>query len=269
MSQALDPAYAEAGECVRQAAAKHVDETGWKEANHKAWLWTAATATVAFFVIHARRGWDGLQALLGTTITGIVSSDRWSAYDRLALSCRQICWAHLKRDFQKCVDRGGPSVRLGKRGLAVVRQLFVCWRAYRGGGRDQPGHGDRERLRRELEPVQRRLRRCLRRGCACTDKKAARFCANLLALWPALWTFAQAEGVEPTNNQAERVLRRGVLWRKRSFGSGSARGSRFVERMLTVGQTLRLQQRPVFEYLYQALIAHRAGQPAPQLLPSP
>jgi transposase len=266
MSAALAPAHGEAGAFVRQAASKHVDETGWKEAGHKAWLWTAATATVAFFVIHARRNWQGLKALLGATIQGIICSDRWSVYDRLVLACRQICWAHLKRDFQKCVDRGGASVRLGKKGLALVRQLFVGWHAYRGGGRDPPGHGDRARLQAELAPVQQQLQRLLRRGRGCADEKAATFCANLLKLWPALWTFVREAGVEPTNNHAERVLRRGVLWRKRSFGSGSDRGSRFVERMLTVVQTLRLQKRRVFDYLYEALVAHRAAQPAPKLL---
>ncbi len=103
-------------------------------------------------------------------------------------------------------------------------------------------------------------------GCGCADKKAATFCANLLALYPALWLFAAIDGVEPTNNHAERILRSGVLWRKNAFGCHSAAGCRFVERMLTVVQTLRLQRRPVLNYLYRAIQAHRAGLPAPQLL---
>ena len=98
------------------------------------------------------------------------------------------------------------------------------------------------------------------------DSKAATFCANLLALYPALWLFASIEGVEPTNNHVERILRLGVLWRKNAFGCHSAAGCRFVERMLTVVQTLRLQKRPVLDYLYRAIVAHWSGLPAPQLL---
>ena len=104
------------------------------------------------------------------------------------------------------------------------------------------------------------------RVARCADSKAATFCANVLALYPALWLFAAIEGVEPTNNHAERILRLGVLWRKNAFGCHSAAGCRFVERMLTVVQTLRLQKRPVLDYLYRAIVAHRAGLPAPQLL---
>jgi len=195
-SAALTDAHDQARHAVGTAPVKNTDETGWSERGQKRWLWAAATATVAVFVIHVRRNFEGLKALLGETITGIVCSDRWAAYSKLPLHLRQICWAHLRRDFQK----------------------------------------------------------------------AAAFCANLLALEPALWTFAQVEGVEPTNNHAERLLRSGVLWRKNAFGCHSEAGCRFAERMLTVVQTLRLQRRPVLDYLYRALVAHRSGAPAPALL---
>lgn len=260
MSQALAPAHAAAQQAVRAAPVKHADETGWKLAGQLCWLWTATTATVACFVIHARRGWDGLKALLGETIHGILHSDRWSAYNRVAVDQRQLCWAHLKRDFQKCVDRGGPATPLGHDGLSVVALVFDAWYAFRGGGIDRAG------LQTELEPIRAELRVVLEDGCACADTKVATFCRNVLALEPALWTFAAAEGVEPTNNRAERALRPAVLWRKKSFGCHGAAGCRFVERMLTVTQTLRLQGRPVLDYLYEAVLAHRAGQPAPQLL---
>src|SRR5262249_48613379 len=105
MSAALAPAHAEALAVVRAAAVKHVDETSWKLAGKLCWLWVAATGTVAAFLIHAHRGWDALQALLGETITGFVCSDRWSAYAKLSPFCRQLCWAHLRRDFQKLIDR--------------------------------------------------------------------------------------------------------------------------------------------------------------------
>jgi transposase len=262
MSQALAAAHAAAQQAVQAAPVKHADETSWKQAGRLCWLWVAATTTVACFVIHARRGAAGLVALLGETLRGIVCSDRWSAYKRLAVAARQLCWAHLKRDFQKCVDRGGPATGIGQDGLSVVALLFDAWHAFR------QGRLDRVSLRAELAPLRRELQGVLEAGSGCADAKVATFCRNLLELYPALWTFATVDGVEPTNNHAERVLRRGVLWRKRAFGCHSEAGCRFVERILTVVQTLRLQQRNVLDYLHQALVAHRTGLPAPQLLPS-
>jgi transposase len=260
MSAALAAPHDEARQAVRSAPVKNVDETGWKRGGQKCWLWAAATAMAAFFVIHGRRSFAGLQALLGEVIQGIVCSDRWSAYNRLALHLRQICWAHLKRDFQKCVDRGGPAVVIGQAGLKAVEDLFRHWWDFRQRRLDRAG------LQRALEPIVQELQTALEQGRACADKKAATFCANVLALYPALWLFATVEGVEPTNNHVERILRPGVLWRKNAFGSHSESGCRFVERMLTVVQTLRLQKRHVVDYLHQALAAHRSGLPAPVLL---
>jgi transposase len=262
VSTALAPAHAEALAAVRDAAVKNVDETGWKEAGRKRWLWVAATATVAAFVIHGRRSVLGLAAVLSNTIQGILCSDRWSAYAGWPVLRRQVCWAHLKRDFQKCLDRGGAAAVVGAAGLKVVAQVFRAWHLFRGGGLS------RAQLQRRLSPIARHLRRVLDAGCTCADSKAANFCANLVALEPALWRFVVTEGVEPTNNHAERLLRRGVLWRKISFGCHSAAGCRFVERLLTVTQTLRLQHRNILHFLVDAVQNHRAGAPLPSLLPA-
>jgi transposase len=261
MSAALAAAHAEARQAVQEAAAKNVDETGWKKAGAKRWLWGAATALVACFVITATRGAVGLTALLGQKIKGIISSDRWSVYGQLKLGRRQLCWAHLKRDFQKLDDRGGAGQRYGERGLTAVQILFHEWHLFRGGG-------SRAALRRELEPLRETVRSWLGAGARCRDRKAAALCGNLLDVEPALWTFLYKEGVEPTNNHIERLLRPGVLWRKNAFGCHSESGCRFVERILTVVQTLRLQKRPALEFLYQSLCSHRNGQPAPKLLPA-
>jgi len=258
---ALAPAHAEALHAVRAAAVKHADETSWKRAGKLCWLWAAATATVAAFVVHARRGVAGLVALLGEEIGGILCSDRWAAYARIPARRRQVCWAHLKRDFRKVVDGGGPSATVGRVGLRVVKKVFRQWHLFRGGG------CTRAQLQEVLGPLELRLNRVLLWGAIVgTDAKVARFCENVLALEAALFTFARVEGVEPTNNHLERLLRRAVLWRKRSFGSQSEAGCRFVERVLTVVQTLRLQQRSVLAYMTEALTAHRAGLPTPQLL---
>jgi transposase len=262
MTAALAPAHTQALTAVREAPVKNVDETSWKLAGKLCWLWVAATSTVAAFVIHARRGSSGLAALLGERVHGLVCSDRWSAYGRLSPYCRQICWAHLKRDFQKLVDRGGPSAPLGQALLQVTEQVFQEWHLFRGGGCDRPA------LQQRLDGSARQLERLLRKGRRCADSKASAFCENVLALLPAVWRFVVSDGVEPTNNHAERLLRGGVLWRKNAFGSASIGGCRFVERLLTVVQTRRLQSQSVLSYLHEALVAHRQGLPAPSLLPT-
>jgi transposase len=260
VSDALAPAHAEAVQVVRAAAVKNVDETSWKLAGKLCWLWVAATSTVAAFLIHAKRGWKALAALLGEQVQGFVCSGRWSVYDRLSPFYRQICWAHLKRDFQKLVDRGGAAAPLGRQLQHVAERVFVEWHLFRGGG------CDRNELQVRLDGPARALERALKAGRRCADGKAAAFCENVLELLPAVWRFVVTDGVEPTNNHAERVLRRGVLWRKNAFGCQSEAGCRFVERMLTVVQTRRLQGRPVLSYLYEALVAHRTGLPTPSLL---
>jgi transposase len=262
VSDALEAPYEEAAEAVRQADAKNLDETSWKDNNKTVWMWTAATATIALIAIHTHRGIRGLKALLGGVLRGVFSSDRWKAYGIRALRCRQICWAHLVRDFQKLIDRGGEGARIGSQAKELAGRLFIIWRDFKEGGID------RATLPFAMRWVRKDFQVLLKRGRKLRDEKAATFCQNLLDLEPALWSFLRREGVEPTNNHAERVLRRGVLWRKRSFGSRSERGARFAERILTAVQTRRLQGKPVFPFLVEAVKAHRAGLRAPSLIPT-
>jgi transposase len=257
---ALAAPHAEALQAVRDAAVKNVDETSWKLAGKLCWLWLAATGTVAVFLIHARRDVEGLAALLGERVKGFVGSDRWGAYGRLPPWCRQICWAHLRRDFQKLVDRGGAAARLGARFQRIADRVFEEWHLFRG------GTFGRRALQNHLNDEAEEFERLLEAGRRCADAKAAAFCENVLALLPAVWRFVVTDGIEPTNNHAERLLRRGVLWRKSSFGCASERGCRYVERLLTVVQTRRLQGRSVLGYLHEAIVAHRKGLPAPSLL---
>jgi transposase len=261
LSAALLPAHGEIAERVRQAAAKNVDETGWKQAGKKRWLWAAVTATAALFVIHLRRGAAGLKALLGETVVGLICSDRWSAYHLIPTQRRQLCWAHLRRDFRAMVDRGGAAGATGQELLDNTDLLFGLWYKVRDGTRQ------RRWLLRHLDGWPRaEVRSLLEQGAACGCAKTEGVCAEILKLEPALWTFARQDGLEPTNNAAERALRPAVIKRKRSFGCHSEDGCRFVERLLSVTQTLRLQQRPVLDYLVEALVAHRHGLPAPQIL---
>jgi transposase len=245
---------------ARAAPVAHVDETGWREAKRRAWLWVLATAAVTVFRIQRRRDTAAAQALLGT-FAGHLVSDRWAAYGWVDRTRRQLCWAHLRRDWQKMIDRGGPSARIGRNLWRWTRQLFTAWHRVRAGTRG------RRWLRRALAPVQRAVVRWLRRGTTLAHGRTAGTCREILALEPALWTFARVPGIEPTNNFGERQIRHGVLWRRTSFGTDSPRGSRFVERVLTTVMTLRQQGRNVLEFVRDAIVAARDGLVAPSLLP--
>jgi transposase len=260
VSAALKPAHQEVLQAVRQAEVKFADETSWKLWGKLCWLWAAATANMVAFVIHPKRSAAGLAALLGESIYGILHSDRYNVYLQVPEERRQLCWAHLKRDFQKIVDGDGPSQFVGRRGLRIVKEVFAAWHAF------QKENITRQRLQELIEPLQNRLTKALLEGGWGDDAPVAKFCENLLLLEPALWTFVTTEGVEPTNNFMERLLRRAVLWRKRSFGCNSESGCRFVERILTVVQTCRLQSKNALEYLHSAIKNHRRSQPCPGLL---
>jgi transposase len=260
VSAALEPSHREALEAVRRSQVKYADETSWKLWGKLCWLWAAATAGVAVFVIHAKRSALGLKAILGETIEGIVHSDRWHVYLQVPEKFRQLCWAHLKRDFRKIVECGGPSAFVGRRGLRIVADLFAAWRAF------EAGTITRGRLQELIAPLERRFGKTLVEGGLGADARVAKFCENLLNLESALWTFARVENVEPTNNFMERLVRLAVLWRRRSFGCNSVVGCRFVERILTVVQTCRLRERNIVEYLTDAVQAHRSGREYAKLL---
>jgi len=260
VSRALAPAHREARAAIAAAPVKHVDETGWKQAGKKRWLWAAATVAVVAFVIHPRRSVAALKRLVGEAMAGILCSDRWCAYDEWPVLRRQVCWAHLKRNWEKQAERGGRAAVVCGACLGVQRRVFELWHLFRGGGCTRCEMDER------MVPLMLELLEALRTGRRSRDRKLARFCSRILGVYPALWTFVCEEGVEPTNNHAERVQRRAVLWRRRSFGCHSAAGCRFVERILTAVQTLRLQNRSVLEFLSEAVRAHRAGLQPPRLV---
>ena len=259
-SAALAPIVEDAWAAVPQAAVVNMDETGWRQAQQRAWLWTVVTAERTVFWIDRSRGGAAIEALLGTKFAGVVGSDRWSAYRRFPAERRALCYAHLKRDFQALVDRGGEAQRIGRWGLAEIERLFALWHRFRAGDLD------RQELRQRLIPLQARMGRLLRRGQESPDRKAAGLCRELTKWWPALWTFARIDGVEPTNNVAERALRPAVLWRKGSFGSDSEAGSRFAERLLTVVATCRQQGRRLLDFLVAGGEAALQGTARPSLL---
>jgi transposase len=263
-STALAPVVDEVATAVQQMPVANVDETGWWQGRTRSWLWTVVTEALTLFRLDPSRGKTVVQALLGPDWTGIVGSDRYSAYRYLPLNQRQLCWAHLIREFRKIAAYNQHQRPLGERLLKITTRIFAAWYRYRAAAIDRPA------LLVELAPLQAELRRALEAGLDPPHAVVAgALCGNLLDSWPALWTFARVDGVEPTNNAAERALRPAVLWRKGSFGTQSDDGSRFVERILTVAATCKQQGHSLLGFLVSAVTADRLGLPPPSLLPAP
>ena len=252
----------EARAYVHEQAVAHLDETSWCQGGKRAWLWVAVTSWVTVCLVRMSRGGSVARELLGETFAGILVTDRYSAYNWYPVRWRQVCWAHLLRDFAAIRDRGGRSEELGEALLAQAHQMFTWWHRVR------EGTLQRSTFRAYMTPLRREIERLLEAGRRCGVPKTEGMCRDILKRRAALWTFVQVDGVEPTNNTAERAIRPGVLWRKGSFGTQSEAGSRFVESMLTVVTTLKQQQRNVLEYLTEACEAALRGDAAPSLLPA-
>lgn len=260
-SQALQAPYEETINAVAAAEVRHLDETSWKQSGVLGWLWVIATAAASVFIVARSRGRQVLQSAFASALeVGINVSDRFSGYNGFKMNRRQVCHAHLHRDFIKLEERGGIAGIFGRAARLAHHEMFAVldrWRA---------GEIDRATFRRELKPIKKRIYRALRNGSQTADQKAAGMCKEILRHWLAMWTFVRVEGVEPTNNTAERALRKAVLWRKGCFGTRSDGGGRFVERMLTVTETCRQQGRDLVSYLTEAIQAHMRHLAAPKLL---
>ncbi len=260
VTDALRPSYEALAAELPAEEQLNIDETGTKEENGKAWLWTFGPRMFTAFAVRATREATALSTFLGKEFHGVVTCDRAKMYWQLG--CLQWCWAHLKGDFQAIIDGGdGPAKDLGRRLRRATCELFEHWADYRA------GKISRSALRRRMGPVRRKVERLLLRGVQSKNRKARETCRELYEHRQWLWTFLRHEGVEPTNNAGERSLRHAVIWRKLSFGTQSVGGSRFVETMLTVIETCRQQRRNVFSFLTAAVEAHLANQSAPSLLP--
>ena len=261
--QAVAEPVAEARAYVQQQPVAYLDETGWREGQQRAWRWTAVTEGVSVFVVRASRGGKVAQELWGERFWGWLVTDRWSAYTWYPPWRRQVCWAPLLRDIEAMIERGGRSREMGEALQVQARQMFQWWHRIREGTLAHRTFAS------SMWPVRQEVERLLEAGHTCGVPKTEGTCRELLKLRQALWTFVRHEGVEPTNNAAERAIRPGVLWRKGSFGTQSAEGSRCVEAMMTVVATLKQQHRNVLAYVTAACEAALCGQPAPSLLPTP
>ena len=261
VSRALKAPFEEVLAHVQQSNRVHADETGWREDKKKAWLWVAVTAIATVFLVRAGRGKQAAKELLGEAFLGVLTTDRWPGYNWVETVRRQLCWSHLKRDFKSFLDYGSEAKSLAERLLSETRKLFRVWY------RCRDGTMTRAELQLASQSARRKILALLEEGKALPTRKVAGMCREILKLQAALFTFITVEGVEPTNNAAERAVRFAVLLRKGCFGSDSAKGSRFIERFLTARATLRTQKRDLYTYLQAACTAALHGTAAPSLLP--
>jgi transposase len=257
-ADAVGPAYDELAQQLPAQAVLHVDESPTKQGSAKAWVWTFVATVFTFFACRTSRGADVLQPLLGADYDGVLHCDRARMY--WAFGRLQWCWAHLKRDFQALIDSPCPTrTRLGHDLMRPTKELFALWQKVRDGTLS------RRAFEQQMQPLRARVEGYLLRGYY--NARVRGFCKELWKHRERLWTFVEVDGVQPTNNAAEQALRHAVIWRKLSFGTQSAGGSQFVERLLTVIETCRRQRRNVFDWLTKAVQAHHNGQPTPSLLP--
>ena len=173
----------------------------WK----KMWTWVAIAGVVAVFLIAKTRSAKSAKELLGAAFQGILGSDRYSAYLWIPAYLRQICWAHLKRDFKKISERAGKSKMIGLRLLVYQKRLFLYWHQVRDGTLT------REQFKQLMMPIRKKVEELLLSGILADHKKTQGTCLSILKIKVALWTFIETAGVEPTNNIAERVLRKIVI----------------------------------------------------------
>ena len=258
-SEALAEPYEDLLGRLHDAGALNADETGWRTAGERRALWGLFTSRHAFFKVARDRHEDHAKSLLAGT-QAIVTSDRWWAYRSLPLRRRQLCWSHLQRDFAAHAEGLAAEKEFGGHGLELSKEVFAAWETFQR-------TGERRELRRTITQLQRTYKPIIA-GYAtkrARNKRCRGMARNLLKAWPALWAFARHEGVQPTNNHAERALRGAVIYRKLSLGTQSEGGERRIERLLSAHTTCRLQNRSLFDYLTELLAAHARGDPVPLL----
>ncbi|HAU0496100.1 IS66 family transposase [Legionella pneumophila serogroup 1] len=248
VSQSLEQTHKEIKAQIQSSKAIHLDETGHKECNQNGWAWIMSTQDATYFKLERSLGRKIAKELIGDFRDHIYVTDRYSAYDFLPDRNRQVCWAHLKRDFQKISERPGVPGKIGKKLLKAYERLFKFWKT-----EYDPNILSFKKPRKRFRYFKARLLRHLRECSRCTHKATARTCTNILESVDSLWNFFEIPNVPPTNNHAERQLRPLVISKKLTFGTQSERGSRFIERIFSIVATCKQQQKDVLVFIMDAL----------------
>jgi transposase len=262
VSESLACAHANAKQAFPEEPVLNIDETGWKTQGKTRWLWVFVTPVVAFFHVAASRGSKVLKEILGAEYKGILCSDMYSAYKAFHKGVRQFCWAHIIRGIKgiKHACRSPDAVKFSKWMLSETGRMFALWHAFKR------GHLDRKTLVLKSVPIRARMNKCLQQYAQSPDYDVSKASKSLLRHWEGLFTFLEYDGVEPTNNSAERGVRPAVQWRKICFGNQSEEGELLTARLLTAERTCILQGRNPFQFLVESVIAYRNGFPAPSLV---
>jgi transposase len=269
LTEAAMPVMKEIEEEAQKATQGNADETGFNRNNGETgWLWVLVTPCAVLFRLFEGRGQKWAEQLLGC-FAGILTSDRWNGYNRYPGEKRQLCWAHLKRDFKAMEETGGDGKVIGGELRRETQTMFRLWHRFRRwkAGREKAGaEVSMARLEEQMGSVRERIRVLLEEGARrCVIK-----CREILKVEPLLWTYTRVADVEPTNNAAERAIRPAVLLKKRTFGTKSERGSRYVESMLSIWGTCRCNNADAVSFLRELIHAHRSNTPLPSIFnPSP
>ena len=254
---ALKAPVAEAVASLRKAHALWMDETHYPREGISNWVWAAVQPLLAVFAIYPSRARYVILDFIGQKCAAVVTSDRYAGYAFIDPERRQICWAHLLRDLNRIAQRQGLAGQIGRKLLGLG---FVMFRRRDKG--QLSGQG--------LDGLKRRIRATLERGAQQTQcSRTANTCANILKLWPALWTFTTNAALAPTNNAAEQALRSIVLKRKISGPTRSLRGDQFLSRGFTVHETCLRQGVDLWDFMHKAVLASIANSPPPSLMPRP
>jgi len=262
-SQAVAPACQELEQRLKEEPVLNADETGWRTNGSKRFLWAFVAARYIVYTVAATRGSQVLIGMLGAVFEGILCSDRFSAYLKYQQGRAQFCWAHLKRNLLGVMEltKNSEVERFCRDALAEHAKLFRLWHKFR------EGRIDRGQLVVRSIPIQKRLFALGERNLESSHREVRNLAAALFDHIQRLFAFVDYEGVEPTNNSAERALRTGVQWRKTSFGNRSANGELATARLLTVAETCDLQKLNILAYLSAAISCHRLRQRPASLLP--
>jgi len=262
-SEAVATPCQELNQQLKDEPVLNVDETGWRTNGDKRYLWAFVAARYIVYTVAATRGSEVLIRLLGAVFRGILCSDRFSAYLKYHKGKAQFCWAHLKRNLLGIIELTKSSAveRFCRDALAEHAKLFRLWHKFRSGRIDR-----RQLLLRSI-PIQERIFALAERHLNSPHREVHNLATALFEHNERLFIFLEHEGVEPTNNSAERALRTGVQWRKISFGNRSAKGELATARLLTVAETCDLQSLNILAYLSAAIARHRCRQQAISLLP--
>ena len=244
------------------------DETGYRTSGEKRWLWALVAPGFVFYKIALSRGAEVLVQLLGTAFAGILCSDRCPTYLKYHPGAGQFCWAHFKRNVLGVLEiaKTTEAERFCRDLLALHARLFRLWHRFRAGPATRYGPITREQLIVKSVPLEKKFFALAFNHLDSNDNDVRNLASTLCVHFERFFTFLDKDGVEPTNNAAERALRCAVQWRKISFGSRSPQGEVAVARLLTVARTCRMQNRSSLAFLGHAIRSHRRAQSAPSLL---